>query len=578
MDNLENHEPDPGFLKQNIEGHEESYPSDAWKNLEKKLKARRKRRFLLWWITGIAFLGLGSGFWFSPFSSAPQTGQLVMQSGKETKPALPSLENEVKSESMPDKETVQENKSTLSGKEIAPKEGTPGQKTEPTEAEKTISETSGKIENEQNLNQKSDPEENRSSEKKRTIAGLTKRKKAGVISSKPEIEKKPTQTENTTSSAQREDNNLSEIHAEKSNRSFQKGKLGKKKLQMVARNSIKTDKKGIRKNEGGSDPEKIASAASGIEKDIPSKNKNYGQEMNLLDQKETREQSQIADIEKIQEETTPADTKPEISETISLKSTAEKGKQNVPIKIESVAKLQPKEDSLILPIQKDSIQKNKSQKNRWLVSANFGTMTQQTTLQANGTRQYSVPNKEAYYEVLPVNIKPNLLFTLEGSRLWSLYSSLQIGPKIRFGLLQQSLKATLNPGRYSSSRFEQVDSLTFRGISKVEVGEVTYSRQTLWADLGIQGQWKPTWLPIGLGINWVPFRFQYMFANAPVGNGSRTSTWIKPPDWFLFLPISDNMRIQVDGYSMQFGDAVLPVPVGNRGTAYCFTMGLAWKW
>lgn len=518
MEGTNKNEPKSGFLSKNLEGHEDEISPDVWSKIEASLKQKKRRRLLIWWIFGLGLMLVGTILLISQFGNL-EYHEVSHLSEEIVKPAT-SKEGSFEPKQPEHQSTTQRNDVENQKKNGKAEEKTVRQaeeKNRPIERSKTVLEA----------------QQNSINHPERTVDKKTKRSRTIT----------------------------SDGFYTRMNDRFRDRIAEEKQQNVIGRNGGEK----TTKHEAENSNKRKENQTNWIETENKLVNDQSIFHQNEMIGKRVNQPIQEPDLA-----TNKLIIMPENSEQLNAGS--KDSVKTKPTRPNSI-------DSVIVLVTPDSSDPKPAKKSTVWIGISAGLMRQSATIFPGTSAFYSPQNMETNYRVKPSQLVPAFLISAQANPLWNVGSGLKIGFKLKATGIYQQLEVDLQPGKYSSSRFEySPDSLTFIGTSNSETGLKTYARMVFLGDFGVQLQYKPDGFPIGVGLNLVAIRYQYSSTGKLPSGNSAIQYFLNSAEIRLFYPMGNGSQLFLEYTSYKWKEYNLPLPVRNGGTNRVFSIGYGWNW
>lgn len=538
-------EPKPGYLGPNMEGHKMPVPPTAWDEIGKELD-KEKRRRIIWWFSGCAFLFILGTFGYMEFKDA-YTGQPLKES--QSIGALPQKQsggiskmNEIESapnrRGAPDTPTgqdVENSQPERTNRTENQAENQSGKKDKPNGGLQTEvgPDLNRSIENEFKnpvaVEVRKDEKDRRikkstSLQARSSINPVTTRQPAPTIETETKPDKKYNQSEeNRTVEKSTPEKTIAPTTGMVTSELKGPSPIGKPAENRTAETKTGLNPKAAIENDN---PETSKKPDAGTENESPIRlNPNKVDQIELVPKIARLKVDSMAD--------------PKTMQMVKLNS-------------DSLTKL----DTLKCIIWK--------REHFWMLSANAGFLQQNVKLNSP--------------DISRVEVKPSPTSRLSFGRLWQLSRSIWIGVGVSLTGIYQEVSATIFPTTNNpvSFRYGQ-DSLSFFAESDVQVNRLAYSRTMLAIEYHPRLQWKPIWSPIGIQGSYRIQTFKWYHSSEmhidgnkyEIGGAFELGAW---------LPLRKNRQISLDVTRWMDNNTSLPVPVYNVGHDWIISLGYSWKW
>ena len=567
MEIEENNELNPGYLGKNIEGHEEEYSSQAWSNIESKLKERRKRRFAFWWFGGIGMFALVLGLVF--FLQKPNDENIASNSNIFSNPETPQNNTDTRT-STPEK--PEENSKTTINEPFTEKE-----------SHQTSKESKA-------LKQKNSPGEKEGNEESASEITQTETKKTAGKSVDPTDKNLSEVQLAQTVNAENEDKVTNENEIKNKNqikdknlktRNLQallfKNKVkynGKKETLNISKEVSKPSLSNETSNQGTSDKNEKSLVTSRKQEAKSRLNQTPALEKEIQNPSEVKPAlAKAADEKPAFKEDDPArvlDDKIKPTENQSAINAAGSGPDSIMKKQVAIPTVL---DSNRVNVNPDSTEdKQETKKRFWLFSVHGGSMTQNASVGQNNDPEF----KNYRFQINDNgNYAPTVL-ALRINHFWQIHKSISVGLRLSYSYNYQRMQSKLESALYAPVTYKQTsDPYSFEAVTVNQDSRTLFARTSHMLEPGLVAKWRPEWSPIGLqfAAQWLGFNLVSgknlisgdIYQNLQLHSG-------------LFLPINERVQILAETYFIKSDDYYLPLPVRTKGSGWVGTIGIGFRW
>lgn len=512
---MEEKEPSPGFLGQNLANHQEPIPANAWDKIEAGLDKRKRRGFWYWLWAGAGLLLLAIGVWFW---SANRSGRgLEEEIIAEKKGGIQSVVEVPRSPT-----TVRPSGNEAGLPQSASRIDLPASQSTP-----SVEEVKPKATGEQSRNV-SDRVSTRSELGDESISASKRVNASGLKVKKKKLKEPRLQT------------GIAQKHL-----IVQNGKRAPTDLAPTERQPVRQPTQSenqphgsivneeSKKDEAGRHSMKEGKQASVVSTD------SAGETFStlLVPQLETR-----PDLSAISDSQNPANaegkpsTKPDSArkKSLILANTTE-----------------PKPDSALQRRSRDPF---------WCVTLSAGIMQQNARISADNS-----------YQVSASEVKPAYSLRLLIGRLWPVFKSFHMGVSGSLHLIEQS--ASVRMASPTSYRFG-ADSLSIIATTEYKTKN-TVSRQTLLGGLHVRFQWKPCWSLIGLQGQAVVVSYKKTWPKPGLENVFEA---FNSREIGIWMPWKTHNQWSLDFCRLGWDGQSIPVPSQNSGKNWIISLGFTRTW
>jgi len=563
MEENDKNEPKPGYLGNNLEGHEEVFSDKAWSEIETKLAKSKKRRALLWWLSGLGSVVLGIAtlvLWVNSNKSIEKNEPLVnLESTIKKNDTAPQQELGKGSKA---KAKVNDNQPptaefpTIIDKELEKQKGLSQTQNEAKPLQSTKPKLDDPTSNDQRLLAK----------KQRTEPKSAAKKKAGK--DRPLLRAQDSKTRNAVEfgKAIRKKRSTQSREAElKANKLLTIALLSSSDKKLTSEKHI-VNQSGLSLPAIGSKPEK--SRENSLSEDAFKTTADQNQTLKEVEknesvisnkpEKKAEESVDKTETSVLNNETVPASN---ATESIQTKDGLKKS--------QAVSSLVS--DSTLRVASSDSTKKDKLNKSRfWQISVHFGSMSQNVSLEQN-----TDPTYQFYRFQTNQKLSKPIYSALRISYFWQIHQAFSLGVRLSYSVLSQKMRSNLDPARYAPSLYKlSDDGSSIIAYAEYQNDQTLFTRTSHMLDPGLVAMWKPSWSPIGIQM-----AFQGLGLNLKSGHNlieGKTYRNFQIQSG-LFLPIGERFQIQAEAFYVKSNDYYLPLPVPTKGNGWIASIGVAWK-
>ena len=219
------------------------------------------------------------------------------------------------------------------------------------------------------------------------------------------------------------------------------------------------------------------------------------------------------------------------------------------------------------------------QKAGWEFSLGLGSLSQSVQIKGEQVQNYQTDNTNLLVDAMSSSLRLPLLAELQLSWHFPVIQSVWLGGGLRSTWIQQKNRFQIRPGVNSGTRFlAGPDSLSFIAQSIVMESEMSYQQVEGQQEAMLHLEWAPGFIPLRFRVNWAPVRLRACWQNGNLQTEWASFSDLPWPDARLAYALSRRTALALQ-FRYQTGvDQALPLPVANTGNRWLYSLGYVWSW